>query len=262
MNSFFYQSPESLPPSGPANTLSSEPHSFSRVFTAAFLDALEGMYRGQSSQDEKSLLQTSRDAALLLVQAITASPVVPAYYSQIAAHLIEADASQFQGRYSGALNRAFLKHGILSMEAVHTMGVARPSGPSARTAAAPTAARRGGVQEDPPLYFVAMGGDRYGLDGNLMVPAVAETKRFGVAGATTDIASAESPGHDQAAQSFVEDLFRRGKVDLATAGGAVRARGMTPSATRPSKLTHEVRQEGGNLVLMRRFFDCVIASPS
>ena len=38
-NSFFYANPETLPTSAPAATLSSEPHSFSRVFSGAFLDA-------------------------------------------------------------------------------------------------------------------------------------------------------------------------------------------------------------------------------
>jgi len=42
-NSLFYRNPSTLPPSAPASSLSSEPHSFSRVFTGAFLDALAGM---------------------------------------------------------------------------------------------------------------------------------------------------------------------------------------------------------------------------
>src|SRR5262249_32163299 len=44
-NSFFYQDPAGLPPSAPASQLSSEPHSFSRVFSGAFLDVLAGMYQ-------------------------------------------------------------------------------------------------------------------------------------------------------------------------------------------------------------------------
>ena len=43
VNSFFYRQPESLPPMAPASVLSSEPHSFSRVFTAAWLESLAGM---------------------------------------------------------------------------------------------------------------------------------------------------------------------------------------------------------------------------
>jgi hypothetical protein len=43
VNSFFYRQPESLPPMAPASALSSEPHSFSRVFTAAWLESLSEM---------------------------------------------------------------------------------------------------------------------------------------------------------------------------------------------------------------------------
>src|SRR5713226_4517877 len=45
VNSFFYRDPQTLPPSAPASTLSSEPHSFSRIFTGAFLDILAGILK-------------------------------------------------------------------------------------------------------------------------------------------------------------------------------------------------------------------------
>ena len=267
VNSFFYKSPESLPPSGPASTLCSEPHSFSRVFTAAFLEALGGMFRLQATHDEKSLQKSSLDAAALLVDAVTASPVVPSYYSQIAAHVIEADANRFGGANAPALKQAFLSHGILSVDSAEVVSMARPAPgpvPAGRarpgaSAAATTAAARATRGAGGPLHFVALAGGRYGLDADLMVPAVAETKRFGVAGAAPDIGAAASPAHDRAAESFVEDLFRRGCVDVGTAGGdGVRAMAAAPS--RPSKLSHEVRRENGSLVLMRRFFDCGLAA--
>jgi hypothetical protein len=43
VNSFFYHDPITLAPSGPDATLTSEPHSFSRVFTGGFFEALAGM---------------------------------------------------------------------------------------------------------------------------------------------------------------------------------------------------------------------------
>src|SRR5262249_57703551 len=56
-NSFFYTDPQALPPGAPASHLSSEPHSFSRVFTGGFLDALAGIFKLQSSQTPASLVQ-------------------------------------------------------------------------------------------------------------------------------------------------------------------------------------------------------------
>ena len=45
VNSFVYTNPEGLPSNAPAASLSSEPHSFSRVFTAAFFEAIAGGFR-------------------------------------------------------------------------------------------------------------------------------------------------------------------------------------------------------------------------
>jgi hypothetical protein len=43
VNSFFYRDPDTLPTMAPATALSSEPHSFSRVFIGAFFEGLAGM---------------------------------------------------------------------------------------------------------------------------------------------------------------------------------------------------------------------------
>src|SRR6201999_526490 len=73
-NSFFYRDPVSLPPSAPANQLSSEPHSFSRVFTGAFLSGLAGMYTA-SAKGQAALQKVSVDLGTLLINAVTATPV-------------------------------------------------------------------------------------------------------------------------------------------------------------------------------------------
>ena len=45
VNTFFYVSPETLPTTAPSASLSSEPHNFSRVFTAAFMRVLDEMLK-------------------------------------------------------------------------------------------------------------------------------------------------------------------------------------------------------------------------
>lgn len=252
VNSFFYHPPEGLPPSGPANTLSSEPHSFSRVFTGAFLDALAGMFRIQASHDQTALLQTSQAGGRLLVEAVSTSPVVPSYYSQVAAQMIEADAAQFGGKHGDALKAAFTKHGILSLESVQLVS----SAPRERAVASMGVAAAGAIGAINREYVVALPGQVFGLDGDLLVPAPAETKRFGVAGAAPEGGTVEGVSHDRAARAFVEDLFRRGNVDVAPAG-VTRAVG----AVRPGAHTHEVRREDRGLVLVRRFFACGGTAP-
>jgi len=238
VNSLFYKEPSTLPPSGPASSLSSEPHSFSRVFTAAFLEALAGMHGLQADRGSAGLLQASLDIGALLVDAIRVSPLVPSYYSQIAAHLLEADATRFTGRYAKPLKNGFVKHGILSLASANAVA-ASPVG-----APAPARGLAGGRADT--VAMVPLPGRRYGLDEDLLVPAPAETKRFSVVGAGPDLGGAESPSHDQAARSFVEDLFRRDKVDLTEPAD--------PSLT--LHLSHAVRRTPEGLVLVRKSFDC------
>lgn len=238
VNSFFYQDPSTLPPSGPSSTLSSQPHSFSRVFTAAFLEAMAGMHAKQKPRDSAGLLRASLDAGTLLVDAVVSSPLVPSYFSQIAAHMVDADARRFKGRYGRVLKSSFVKHGILSLESANA--VASPLTGVAQAAPALT----GGAPATPPL--IPLPGRRYGLSEDLLVPARAETKRFSVVGSSSDVRGAESPSHDQAARSFVEDLFRRDMVDLPD----------VESMRRAGHLSHAVRREEGRLVLVRTRVDC------
>ena len=69
-NSFFYQDPVNLPPRAPASQLSSEPHSFSRVFSGAFLNVLAGMFALQPKRDVDALMQVGQEVAQLLTDAI------------------------------------------------------------------------------------------------------------------------------------------------------------------------------------------------
>ncbi|MGH8975826.1 MAG: hypothetical protein ACRD0C_21785, partial [Acidimicrobiia bacterium] len=241
VNSLSYAPPETLPDDGPASTLTGEPHSFSRVFTGAFLEALAGMFRLETVGTEGALLRVSQQLAALLVDAVRAAPVVSAYYSQVAAHLIEADATRFDGRHSEVLKRAFVRRGILSLESANTISALRRAAPE------PAAARSG----EPRLNLLALPGHPYGLDEDLLVPAITETKRFAVAGAAHDVGSVQPPAHDRAAAAFVESLFRRGRVDVSAARGPA---GGLPR-TRPSTMTHHLLRTEEGLVLRRRLFD-------
>jgi hypothetical protein len=240
VNSFFYKDPSKLPPLGPASTLSSEPHSFSRVFTGAFLESLAGMHALQADRGPAGLLQASLDLGALLIDAVTASPLVPSYFSQIAAHVLEADAKRFQRRYTKALKSGFVKHGILSLASANSVAEFPVGAPAVR--AKGLVGGSGSVSQ--PL--MPLPGQRYGLDEDLLVPALIETKRFSVVGSTSDVDGAASPSHDEAARSFVEDLFRRDKVELTDEGEPGRA----------PHLSHAVRRGPDGLVLVRKSVDC------
>jgi len=240
VNAFFYKDPSTLPPSGPASALSSEPHSFSRVFTAAFLEAMAGMHAAQKDHGPAGLLQASLDLGALLIDAVKASPVVPTYFSQIAAHMVEADANRFGGRYTQALKSGFVKHGILSLGSANAVVDSPSGGPPLRSKGIVVGA---GTATEPLLPLT---GQRYGLREDLLVPALAETKRFSVVGSALDQGGVEPPSHDQAARDFVEDLFRRDKVDMEGSGDPARA----------GHHSHVVRRTADGLVLERTSVDC------
>jgi len=237
VNSLFYRDPATLPPDGPAGALSSEPHSFSRVFTAGFFQSLAGMYALQGSGGEELLAATSLDAGRLLVAAIRDSPIVPGYYSQVAAHMIEADAQLFGGRYRDALQSGFVRHGVLSLQSA--VAVAQPA------AAAPR--RERGAR----LPLVALAGAKYGLTEDLLVQGASEPARFSVGSAAPDEGAVVSQAHDRAAATFVEDLLRRGKIDLTTVD--IGAAAIVNPLTRK---THELRRDEDGVCLVRRLFDC------
>ena len=250
-NSFFYRDPESLPPSAPANLLSSEPHSFSRVFTAAFLEVIGGIALTENATPgEADLLKAANNAGQLLVEAVGSAPVVPQYFTQIAAHFISADAKLFKQKYRDVIKGSFVRRGILSLEAatmdMSAVAVPKSAARKAKFAALPVAAEKAAAEQ-----FVALRQAKYGLKKPLNVVAPAEKPRFAVTAAATDTGGLEPPPAPKAAESFVEDLFRRGRIDLGDHGNPA-AQVSNPFIRK----THELREAGNGLIIVRRNFDC------
>ncbi|HEV2722967.1 MAG TPA: hypothetical protein VG323_23280 [Thermoanaerobaculia bacterium] len=244
-NTFFYRDPQQLPPSAPANLLSSEPHSFSRVFTAAFLEILAGVFTLQGAPgSEQQLLDATKIAGQLLAGAVSAAPVVPAYYSQVAAHFLSVDAAQFNKKYRDVIKGAFVRRGILSLDAVSS-GVTDAQIKSTAKAAAAAAART-----DRRVQTLAVPAQRFGLD-SLLVAAPASAPRFAVAPAAPSIGPLETPSRETAAQSFVEDLFRRGRVEMHDHGDP-----NTRVSQPGTRKTHELVASPQGIELKRRLFDC------
>lgn len=247
-NSFFYRDPQTLPASAPASQLSSEPHSFSRVFTGAFLDALAGIFKLQPKwPNVGGLAKASEDAARILVGGVREASVVADFYSQVAAHMVQiGDAAPFKGRYRDVLKSAFVRRGILSVQAAATLAsVAQP----ARRRAAIVA------DSDRTLPMVAISASQYGLaSGSLHVFAPQESKRLAVTGSSTMLGPIEPRSAQNAAESFTEDLFQRGHV-LTPPHLRTDAATLHPFAFK----THIVVEEDGKLVLRRRTFDCGFA---
>jgi hypothetical protein len=260
-NRFFYRDPDLLPPSAPANLLSTEAHSFSRVFTGAFLDILARMFTAVQSSGEQGLLAVSRDLGQLLVDAARRAPIVDAYFSQVAAAMVRADQLRFNGRNRAAITSAFLEHGILSVGSA--MQIASAAAPARSMAAAdaddPSASADDEVAEDRgyqlglgqtpelPLRAVSIG------PVTVSVHAADQPARLRVHSATMGMAAeAKTRDATESARIFLEALIQRQEVDL----GVAAERGISPETTLLERLTHQLVQEDGKTVLKRNHFAC------
>ena len=241
-NSWFWRDPATLPPDGPVTVLSTDPHLFARIFTGAFLKALAGMFDQRPEQTEATLQEVARDLAVLLVDAVQRAPVVPGYFSQVAAHMLEADQRRNGGVHVEALRFAFVRHGILALSSANAAvaGTARAGDPDAAA----------GDADNNDLSRTVIDAAGIGLPRGLVVRACSHTKRLGVAGAALGVGAAGAVGSDRAAALFAEDLFRTGRVDADAAGSTA-----VLSAPLAYK-THMLEAIDEGYLLRRLRFDC------
>jgi hypothetical protein len=253
-NSFYYADPSTLAPSGPASSLSSEPHNFSRVFTGAFYAAFGGMVAIlSSSPKESTLAQVSADLGQLLIRGVLAAPVTYDYYQGVATAMIAADRALNRGKYVSALQAAFVGRGILTPAAAAAIGKAARNDPAVKGVMAKAGRGRAG---SAPVAW-EQPGEHVGLPGvtfSVQVPGVARqmmgargAKALAAAGPEVKAAHAAA---QFAARAFVDRLFRKGRVDL-------------EQVAVETKLSHHhlkthamVKEKQGVLALRRRLFDC------
>ena len=243
VNSFTYEDPIDLPSLAPARQLSSEAHSFSRVFTGAFFESLGSMLAAEaatpSAPAPQELLAVATDLAKILVQAVQQAPVVPNWFAQVAAGMVQI-AGSFDAKYPAILKGVFVKRSILSLltatsvEALHR---------SMTATAAP--------KDAEPLAEIALASRHYGLDRPLLVQAASHARPFAAMAAAADASPIEPASAATAAQGFVDDLFRSGHVDYNGAGTPE-----TRIAHGRGLHTHRLVPRANGIRLERRLFDC------
>lgn len=231
-NNFDYQDPDTLPTFAPANQLSSEPHSFSRVFAAAFFDALAGVFRGRAKQDVDTLLSVSTDMGRALVAGITRAAVTPAFYSQVAAGILQSVSDGDRP----AVQSAFVKHAILAPRVAVDVTARSTSLRSAVAVAAP---------EPAQLGLVSFDASDFGLgDFKIQAHASSERSEHHIMGLTLGGRVSNAPSEADAAKSFIMQLVKRGRLDTRDYATAV-------VATDPAKVTHRLQSAEDGFVLKR-----------
>ena len=250
-NSFVYQDPQTLPDSTPASSVSSEPHSFSRVFTGAFLNALANMLISRNAQPSADdLLQVSTDMAVLIIRGVLAAPVVPDYYSQVALQMVNESQNVNGGIYTSGLRGALVQRSILSLQAATTP---LPAAPLAMGAANAEATPRKAFTS---TSMAVRAGEAYGLPGKRLLLDVHRGFRPMAAAAAFDVGTATPPLHEGALFSFTEELFRHGRVETEPHQDPA-SRISHPTTSK----THYLEASGNDLRLRRRRFDCGFGRP-
>lgn len=245
VNSFTYQDPIQLPQGAPASQLSSEPHSFSRVFTGAFFESLGSLLAATAADPttptEQELASVANDLAGILVAGIKASPVVSNWYAQVAAAMVNA-ANPVNPAYPPILKGVFVRRSILSLQSATSLASFKPS----------LAAFAAVAQKDmEPLARAALSASQYGLDKPLLVETASHARPFLATAAAGDASPIEPASAMTAARAFVDDLFRRGRVDYAKVGRPEarleHGRGLR---------SHRLVEEASGIRLERVLFDC------
>jgi len=245
VNSFTYLNPVHLPQSAPASQLSSEPHSFSRVFTGAFFESLAGMVAAtaanQNAPTENELASVANDLAGIVVAGVKAAPVVSNWYAEVAAAMVRA-AAAVKAAYVPVLKATFVRRSILSMHAASATETLQKS-----IAAAGAATRTA----SEPLDSVALTASQYGLDKPLLVQTPSQSRAFLATSAAPDASPIEPDSAVTAARAFVDDLFRQGRVDYNKVG-----RPEMRLEQRRRLRTHRLVEESSVVRLERLLFDC------
>jgi len=171
------------------------------------LDILAGMLKIQSTSPTAGDLSTvAKDAAGILIGAILSAPVVPDYYSQVAAHAITtSQTAPFDGKYKDVLKSAFVRRGILSLQAAATIS-------SVQVRNLPKAAMVAGKDRQPaelPKASISAAG--YGLSrAALTVHTAEDAKQFAITSASLTLGAVEAALRAKTPRNRSRKIFSSG----------------------------------------------------
>ncbi len=242
VNPFVYADPMSLPHQATASRLSSEPHSFSRVFTGAYFEALAVLLAVSTPNEADRpdrLLALAERLSTLLVRSIRRAPVVSNFFAQIAAGMVRAAVADRDDQAAGVLRGVFIRRSILSVRSA--------------TAASAWLALDDRYNQEPDTAAEAMPilieADQYGLDRPFGVEASSSPRAYAASSASPEGWALNPASSQTSAQSFMADIMRRGRVDFGD--------WKVPQLHLERLFTtHKLVADGGVALLHRKCFDC------
>ncbi len=293
LNRFQWALPSTLPRSGGPAELTSEVHSFARVFSGVFYDLIRNLVgKGKTPAALRKAVTT---AGKLLVAGAKGAPLTPRFYQAVGRVMMLEDRSVNGGANDRAIADAFSAHGILlgaSAMLSPTSSVATATGSmgSAKSAMAALGRRLSGDQgrKAHATRRVEIGGSMVTeVSGERQVSLAAISERLkGVVcyvpnsvlvgdvsrGRSAVLGGFDDPDSvEHEVQRFVSQLVERGRVDFAGNDALVYApsklrgkgaaktgrAGATSTHERRARLaTHTVVASHGKRVLQRARFAC------
>ncbi|MCC7162570.1 MAG: hypothetical protein IT331_08755 [Anaerolineae bacterium] len=118
VNTFRYRETWNLPATAPSIRLSSESHSFSRVYSGAVYQIFVELYNARRKADPKlsaddALCGARDDVGLMVATALMLAPPGDAVFRVMAMSMFKAEQQLFQGKYFGILKKIFSNRRIL-----------------------------------------------------------------------------------------------------------------------------------------------------
>ncbi len=118
-NDFHYTDPLKLPKIGGPGRLGREPHDFSRLWTGAFYELLDGIadsYRQQGLTPKRALKAAAEEGLTLLIGQLEKAPDWGPTYRELALALLAGDAAYNQSKRSELIRKVFQRRGILKQD--------------------------------------------------------------------------------------------------------------------------------------------------
>jgi hypothetical protein len=135
LNDFQFQLPTTLPTTGPPAVLTSEIHSFGRVFVGCFYDLIRVLFQNAPAKDQGTLLSVATTAGNLLITGATQAEISPRFFQSVGRAMVLADQTMNGGTNRHAISDAFQGHGILLGTNAALMPKASLAGPAPKVTA-------------------------------------------------------------------------------------------------------------------------------
>ncbi len=273
--------------------LSSEIHSFARVFTGCFYDTILNILRdtigARKAPSQTRLRQAVRTAGSLLVRAAAEAPETTRFFQSVGRTMILADDAMYGGANRMAVHDAFDRHGIalgsaamlapsaaLAGKAPSTRpGARQPLGSAAladlreRLGADPKAkmvVRTGVIGGQPVVRATHMREVPLGQVDNKLKGVVAIVPEPVLVGSASRGAAIlgelpESTASTDEVTTFVQTLLESNRIAFDRDEVRSGIKSATASDNRTRLPTHAIRQSGSRKVLERVRFACGSSEP-